>query len=186
MATWCPGAMRVLYPDSKVHWANMGPIWVRQAPGGPHVSPMNFAIWVGLLNPYPINISMAYTPARILSLFILLGWNKHCNVVPHISELGIHFFTNKSVILVSDGDVVVLNWFTGSMVSCRIIWNDWIRHKHVTAWKLSITEIYIYHMNWHSQVFNSALFWHIYWVWMWETSTCFNIKTLVRNGIAIP
>ena len=23
-------------PDSKVHWANMGPIWGRQDPGGPH------------------------------------------------------------------------------------------------------------------------------------------------------
>ena len=31
-------------PDSKVHGANMGPIWGRQDPGGPHVSPMDFAI----------------------------------------------------------------------------------------------------------------------------------------------
>ena len=34
------------YPDSKVHGAIMGPIWGRQDPGGPHVGPMNFAIWV--------------------------------------------------------------------------------------------------------------------------------------------
>ena len=32
-------------PDSKVHLANMGPIWGRQDPGGPHVGPMNFVIW---------------------------------------------------------------------------------------------------------------------------------------------
>ena len=32
-------------PDSKVHGANMGPIWGRQDPGGPHVDPINFAIW---------------------------------------------------------------------------------------------------------------------------------------------
>ena len=32
--------------DSKVHGANMGPICGRQDPGGPHVSPMNFVIWV--------------------------------------------------------------------------------------------------------------------------------------------
>ena len=32
-------------PDSKVHGANMGPIWGRQDPSGPHVGPMNFAIW---------------------------------------------------------------------------------------------------------------------------------------------
>ena len=32
-------------PDSKAHGANMEPIWGRQDPGGPHVGPMNFAIW---------------------------------------------------------------------------------------------------------------------------------------------
>ena len=31
-------------PDSKVHGANMGPIWGRQDPGAPHVGLMNFAI----------------------------------------------------------------------------------------------------------------------------------------------
>ena len=31
-------------PDSKVHGANMGLIWVRWAPDGPHVGPMNLAI----------------------------------------------------------------------------------------------------------------------------------------------
>ena len=30
-------------PDSKVHGANMRPIWGRQDPGGLHVGPMNFA-----------------------------------------------------------------------------------------------------------------------------------------------
>ena len=30
------------WPDSKIHGANMGPIWGRQDPGGPHVGPMNF------------------------------------------------------------------------------------------------------------------------------------------------
>ena len=34
------------YPDSKVHGPNMGPHWGRQDPSGPHVGPMNFAIWV--------------------------------------------------------------------------------------------------------------------------------------------
>ena len=32
-------------PDSKVHGANMGRIWGRQDPDGPHVCPMNFVIW---------------------------------------------------------------------------------------------------------------------------------------------
>ena len=34
-------------PDSKVRGAKMGPIWGRQAPGGPHVGPVNLAIWEG-------------------------------------------------------------------------------------------------------------------------------------------
>ena len=34
-------------PDSKIHGANMGPIWGRQDPGGPHVGPIKSAIWVG-------------------------------------------------------------------------------------------------------------------------------------------
>ena len=35
-----------LFPDSKVHGANMGPTWVLSAPDGPHVGPMNLAIRV--------------------------------------------------------------------------------------------------------------------------------------------
>ena len=32
--------------DSKVHGANIEPIWGRQDPGGPYVDPMNLPIWV--------------------------------------------------------------------------------------------------------------------------------------------
>ena len=32
-------------PDSKVHGANIGPNWGLQVPGGPHVVPMNLAVW---------------------------------------------------------------------------------------------------------------------------------------------
>ena len=38
------------YPNSKAHGANIGPIWGRPDPGGPHVGPMNYAIWVGFQN----------------------------------------------------------------------------------------------------------------------------------------
>ena len=37
-------------PDSKFHGANMGPIWGRQVPGGPHAGPMKFVIWVVVTN----------------------------------------------------------------------------------------------------------------------------------------
>ena len=45
-------AQNRLYPDIKVHRANMGPIWGRQDPGGPHAGPMNFAFWVYALKYY--------------------------------------------------------------------------------------------------------------------------------------
>ena len=51
-AKWCEqGAIAVtivvgnVYPDSKVHGANMGSIWGRQDPGAPHVGPINIVIW---------------------------------------------------------------------------------------------------------------------------------------------
>ena len=42
---------RTVQPDSKVHEANMGPIWGRQSRDGPYVGPMNFAVWEAL-RPY--------------------------------------------------------------------------------------------------------------------------------------
>ena len=41
------------YPDSKVHGANMRPIWVLSAPDGSHVGPMNLSIRV-FMSPYGI------------------------------------------------------------------------------------------------------------------------------------
>ena len=48
--------MYLHYPNSKVHGANMGPIWGRQDPGGPHVGPMNFAIWVWLQDSIAVSL----------------------------------------------------------------------------------------------------------------------------------
>ena len=41
----CLAGLTSHHADSKVHGANMGPIWGWQDPDGPHVGPMNFAIW---------------------------------------------------------------------------------------------------------------------------------------------
>ena len=45
--------LKVHIPDSKIHGANMGPIWSRRDPGGPHVGPMNFAIWDVIFQTVP-------------------------------------------------------------------------------------------------------------------------------------
>ena len=46
------------HSDSKVHGANMGPTWGRQDPGGPHVGPINLAIWacISIYNWWCISI----------------------------------------------------------------------------------------------------------------------------------
>ena len=48
-----------LVPDSKVHGANMGPIWGRQDPGARHVGPMNLAIW-GWIHLYAYYFGMIH------------------------------------------------------------------------------------------------------------------------------
>ena len=51
------GQSRWIPPDSKVHGANMGTTWGRQDPGGPHVGPMNLAIWGQILYSYVVRSS---------------------------------------------------------------------------------------------------------------------------------
>ena len=53
--------------DSKVHGANIGPIWGRQDPGGPHVGPMNFAIRVTTV---PVDVQ-APNGARVSSATVM-------------------------------------------------------------------------------------------------------------------
>ena len=57
------------FPDSKVHGGNMGPIWGRQDPGGPHIGPMNFAIWIMLpvISSYDTDIAK-WEPSCLLYL----------------------------------------------------------------------------------------------------------------------
>ena len=56
-------------PDSKVHGSNMGPIWGRQDPGGPHDGPMNLAIWeclnILLINFSQLNITFQKSSANV-------------------------------------------------------------------------------------------------------------------------
>ena len=54
-----------IYSDSEIYGANMGPTWVLQAPGGPHVGPINPAIRVSM---YQRNRSTSETRARFIYL----------------------------------------------------------------------------------------------------------------------
>ena len=55
-------------PDSKVHWANMRPTWVLSAPHGPHVGPMNLAIW-GFLLYIILSVSVWFSTKPDLSYY---------------------------------------------------------------------------------------------------------------------
>ena len=66
------------YPDSKVHGANMGPIWGRQDPGGPHVGPMDFAIGVYM---YTIQI---HSFGHFVANFDRWHAKGKCDIVLHI------------------------------------------------------------------------------------------------------
>ena len=48
------------YPYIKAHGANMGVIWGRQDPGGPHVGLKNFAIWINIVLGLFWDISITY------------------------------------------------------------------------------------------------------------------------------
>ena len=60
-------------PDSKVHGANMGPIWGQQDPGGPHVGPTNFAIWEHPMPP-PVTANLAWWQLSIYELLFIMPW----------------------------------------------------------------------------------------------------------------
>ena len=72
--------------DSNVHGANMGPIWGRQDPGGPHAGPMNFAIWEGIhsttfLAIFRFKAAILYIHMKRLSFWqclVLLVMTKQC------------------------------------------------------------------------------------------------------------
>ena len=53
-----------VYLDTFLIARFMGPIWGRQDPGGPHVGPMNFAIWNMTTQGFPIIMSPASTKLK--------------------------------------------------------------------------------------------------------------------------
>ena len=73
-----------IYPDSKVHGANMGPTWVLSAPDGPHVGPMNLAI--GVVERVPLSgqwTQLAPTRHFHLGMSTKECWKKSDNCILH-------------------------------------------------------------------------------------------------------
>ena len=77
--------------DSKVHGANMGAIWGRQDPGGPHVGPMNLDIWDVIYGAADI-VPNCYLKEEDMSKITLLhyvawGYLQHIYLAPVWWEL---------------------------------------------------------------------------------------------------
>ena len=104
-----------VYPDSRVHGANMGPIWGRQDPGGPHIGPMNLAIWVVLpehsgFSTSIVNLKLIILQLTVKFIFILtsfyilslklLYWYQHHSRRFSISQKAIVFGCSQQVQLV--------------------------------------------------------------------------------------
>ena len=65
------------HPDSKVHGANMEPTWVLSAPDGPHVDPINLAIWAST-SAYPATTwAIVYTHFTVV---LFCGYIRRCIV----------------------------------------------------------------------------------------------------------
>ena len=74
----------IYFPDSKVYVADMGPTWGPQDPGGPHVGPINLAIWVIFLSV--TSRAQGHLYSRLSSLEVILkdmdkfyGTTTECN-----------------------------------------------------------------------------------------------------------
>ena len=61
----------IAVPDGKVHGANMGSNWVLLAPDGPHVGPINFALWGNITYAF----SHLVSPASPLFVQMLIQAN---------------------------------------------------------------------------------------------------------------
>ena len=90
-----------MYPDSKVHGANMGPIWGRQYPGGLHVGPMNLAFWLSssfeeTSNSVRCIIILLFSDHTYVTLWIALHgatticWSYTCVLISRHSEGLVH------------------------------------------------------------------------------------------------
>ena len=94
-----------LFPDSKIHGANMGPSWVLSAPDGPHVGPMNLVMWVAFMMPF-IHVLGVHVVIGSIQYYLYWKWKhvalrcwKHpgrvVNVHPMITDIS-HNYSKKT------------------------------------------------------------------------------------------
>ena len=123
------------HPDSKVYGANIGPTWGRQDPGGPHVGPMNFAIW-GKYCP-TFDIVASYLPIGNVYEFVRSSGRRCCNFTKPVSVFMTQCISYKFVVFAfylviigcDNGEVVCIlilqGYFTGTVAIMQLWWSLW-------------------------------------------------------------
>ena len=120
-------------PGSKVHGANMGPIWDRQGTGGPHIGPMNFVIWSRVTN----SCSLHWFPGILVCgpSFNILNWSNCHGYILYVITASIMIFYFR---------------VSSSVASCPCIYC-------VANWPLNCTVVYLFYLCNYS-VFYIAVF----------------------------
>ena len=120
------------HPDSKVYGANIGPTWGRQDPGGPHVGPMNFAIW-GKYCP-TFDIVASYLPIGNVYEFVRSSGRRCCNFTKPVSVFMTQCISYKFVVFAFY--LVILGCDIGKVVCIHIL-QDYFTgtHDDVIKWK---------------------------------------------------
>ena len=77
--------VRSMFPDGKVHGANMGPTWVLSAPDGSHDGSIDLALRVGFnkAESKPMNITCHAPQDAILDPFLLTLYINDMPVIPN-------------------------------------------------------------------------------------------------------
>ena len=92
-----PPPTNLNHPDSKFHRANMGPTWVLSSPGGPHVGPMNLAVWLTSSNCNWISHTHSLTYIIMCLYFVIYatGLKWHGSLKPSLGEDRVRSITHN-------------------------------------------------------------------------------------------
>ena len=106
--------------DSKVHGANMGPIWGRQDPGGSHVDPMNFAIWLCI---YQLRYLWNKLPSEYGEPFKIRGLNHGVFLLKASFYKIIYCWSKERRLLISASDMQSIAWLSYTAIHLHIIYS---------------------------------------------------------------
>ena len=99
-------------PDHKVHGAKMGPIWGQQVPGGPHVGPVNFAIWEG-----PDAISRHHLTGPIFNIKMVSYWYRNVHYRDQMVSRPFHLYNRNPY----NDKMVSLYWISPQMFDLTLL-----------------------------------------------------------------